>query len=119
MTTEKAAYYLQQISRKAKAKELPPEVLAGNLRYKKAYDKINEFLRQNYKSYLIWYISGATNRLSLEILKEACAAAERADIFKNLNAALTVADIEEFDFNCFLLKIFYRLKEYEQRADSL
>lgn len=112
MTDEEAAYYVTQIARRGKANALPPEQLA---KYKKAYDGITAHLKENFRPYLVYYVSSGKNRLSEPILAETIKKAKAIDLFQNLNNALSAGDADTFNWYCWLLKLLYRVEEHEQK----
>lgn len=104
MTSEDVAEFFYQVKRKGKALSLPPEQLE---KYRDEYEKIIVYLRANYKSFLIYHITGGQNRANLETFERALKVINGKGIFRDLKAALLKGDVEELKKHCEKLRPIY------------
>lgn len=101
------------VERLGKARELPAEELN---KYKKAYDEIISYLNENYKGYLVYCVSGGTNKLIEPALMSCIEKGEKAGLFGRLRESLQAGDAVEFGFQCECLEVLYKYYENEYRV---
>lgn len=104
MTSEDVTEFFHQVRRKGKALSLPPEQLE---KYRVEYDKIIVYIKENYKGFLFYHISGGSNMLNMNTLKRACKVIEGKGVFRDMKAAFKKGDVEELKKQCGKLHPIY------------
>ena len=104
MTSEDVAEFFHQVSRKGKALSLPPEQLE---QYRDEYDAIVAYLRQNYRGFLFYHISGGSNMVNKDTFRRACKVISSKGIFNDLKLALIKGDVEDLKVHCAKLRPAY------------
>lgn len=112
MTKEEFEQYRILVQRKGKAMAVPRELRLG--KYSSEYQKIVSTLREEFQSYVAYYITDGKNNL----LNDVGIAAEiknQKSIFSGINTALYDGDLKKMDKYCDRLKTVYedaiRVKE--------
>ena len=104
MTSEEVAEFFHQVERKGKALSLPPEKLD---QYRGEYNKIIVYLKENYKGFLFYHISGGSNMVNKETFNRACIAMGNKGIFRSMKDALQKGDAEDLKKQCVKLRPIY------------
>ena len=104
MTSEEVAEFFHRVERKGKALSLPSERLE---KYRGEYDKIVDYLKQNYRGFLFYHISGGSNMVNKETFRRACKVIDSKGIFQELKIALIKGDADDLKKQCARLRPVY------------
>ena len=115
LTAAEAEKYISTVDRLKKARDLSPEELK---RYQKAYDRMIKYLNENYKAYLVYCVSGGTNKLIKAAMLQCIEHAKKAGLFDQIKGALSAGDSVEFGFQCKVLEILYKYYEHEYKGNK-
>ena len=111
MNADMAAVYLHHVERKGKALSLSAEQLN---RWKAEYDKVQNYLNENFESYFAYMVSGGTNRLNVNTLSITMKELEEEGFIKEYKLSLKRGDAETFERMSKELR-----KRYNQMVDRL
>ena len=103
MTAVEKEHFLKQVERKGKALALPDDERA---KWQKEYDKIVDYLRENYRSFILSNIIRSNRYKNIEIFK-LFLDQEKDGLLKLTNQAINEGNAEDLQWYCWLMHLRY------------
>ena len=103
MTAIEKDHFLKQVERKGKAMALPESERA---KWQKEYDKIVDYLRENYKSFILSNIIRSNRYKDIKIFK-LFLDHEKDGLMKLTNQAINEGNAEDLQWYCWLMHLRY------------
>lgn len=103
MTDAEIEYYIKQVERKGNAMKLGEE---KRKKWQKEYDKIVDYLRENYRSFILSNIIRSNRYKNIDIFK-LFLDQERDGLLKLTNRAINEGNAEDLQWYCWLMHLRY------------